>query len=87
MRQLAPFLIEKRIDDQPHLQFFHRQVAQVAREQHYQPAKNALHKALATYFEARATRRDGKAVYDKRSLSELPYQLHSGSAKSSCWRG
>ena len=85
-RQLAPFLIEKRIDEQPLLQFFHRQVAHVAREQHYEPAKAALHGALAEYFDCRVTRPDrediksanaGISIYDKRSLSELPYQLHS----------
>ena len=81
-RQLAPFLTEKRIDDQPLLQFFHREVAQVAREQHYETAKPgtaALHAALADYFDARFTPRDGKedrGYYQKRSLSELPYQLH-----------
>ena len=85
-RQLAPFLIEKRIDEQPLLQFFHRQVAHVAREQHYEPVKTALHGALAEYFDSRAVQPDseaaksdnvGKSVYDKRSLSELPFQLHS----------
>jgi WD40 repeat protein len=85
-RQLAPFLIEKHIDEQPLLQFYHRQVAHVARALHYEPAKAELHGALAEYFDSRATAPDGEAVksdhagrsiYDKRSLSELPYQLHS----------
>jgi hypothetical protein len=31
-RQLAPFLVETRIDEQPLLQFFHHQLAQVAHE-------------------------------------------------------
>jgi WD40 repeat protein len=87
-RQLAPFLTEKRIDDQPLLQFFHRQVAQVAREQHYEAAKSgkaALHAALADYFESRSSTRDGEAgrsFYEKRSLSELPYQLHYAESTS-----
>ena len=85
-RQLAPFLIEKRIDEQPLLQFFHRQVVHVVREQYYEPAKTALHGALAEYFDSRVTQPDreaaksdnvGKSVYDKRSLSELPFHLHS----------
>ena len=75
-RQLSPFLVEKRVDDQPLLQFFHRQVAQVAHEQHYDgSAKNQLHAALATYFDSPGVRREGQAVYNKRNLSELPYQL------------
>jgi AAA ATPase domain/Domain of unknown function (DUF4062) len=78
-RQLAPFLTEKRIDDQPLLQFFHRQVAQVAGELHDEPAKAGLHAALADYFDSRVTNESGKGVYGKRSLSELPYQLyHAG---------
>ena len=75
-RDLSPFLVEKQIDEQPLLQFFHRQVAQVAREQHYDLCKNELHAALAAYFESQASEMDGKRVYAKRSLSELPYQLH-----------
>jgi hypothetical protein len=76
-RQLAPFLIEKRVDDQPLLQFFHRQVAQVARDQHYEGStKITLHSALANYFDPRSPRRKGRVDYDRRSLSELPTQLH-----------
>ena len=84
-RQLAPFLVEKRIDDQPLLQFFHRQVAHVARVKHYEASKAALHGALAVYFDsldsnpashAGQNEKAGKSVYSKRSLSELPYQLH-----------
>lgn len=75
-RSLSPFLIEKRIDDQPLLHFFHRQIAEVARTGYYGPARPQLHAALAKYFEERATKQDGCSIYDKRSLSELPYQLH-----------
>ncbi len=75
-RALSPFLIEKHIDDQPLLNFFHRQVANVASREYYGPAKGDLHAALADYFEARATRRNGQFAYDKRGLSELTYQLH-----------
>jgi WD40 repeat protein len=75
-RALKPFLIEKRIDDQPLLHFFHRQVAEVARRDHYDPSRLEFHATLATYFEDRATPMDGRWLYDKRSLSELPYQLH-----------
>jgi WD40 repeat protein len=81
-RQLAPLLVEKRTDDQPLMQFFHRQLAQVVLEQHYKPAKVALHGALAAYFGDRVIRRDEKDIYDKRSLSELPYQLHCAENKS-----
>lgn len=48
----------------------------MAREQHYDLCKNELHAALAAYFELQASEMDGKRVYAKRSLSELPYQLH-----------
>ena len=84
-RQLAPFLFEKRIDDQPLLQFFHRQVAHAARQKHYQTSKTALHGTLAAYFDSQDTNLErqagqsekvGKSVYTNRSLSELPYQLH-----------
>ncbi|HTV30604.1 MAG TPA: AAA family ATPase [Xanthobacteraceae bacterium] len=75
-RELSAFLVEKQIDDQPLLQFFHRQVAQAARAQHYEHCKTELHAALAAYFESQATERDGKHLYAKRCLSELPYQLH-----------
>jgi hypothetical protein len=48
-----------------------------AREQHYEgPAKTNLHAALADYFDPRSARRQGRAYYDRRSLSELPTQLH-----------
>src|SRR5262249_37162513 len=82
-RQLAPFLVEKRIDDQPLMQFFHRQVADVA-HRHYDLAKMEFHVALAAYFDCPAALADGEAgksgrsgnvIYSKRSLSELPYQL------------
>jgi WD40 repeat protein len=79
-RDLSAFLVEKRIDEQPLLQFFHRQVAQVCLAQ-YTSSKDELHAGLAAYFESQATERAGKRVYGKRSLSELPYQLqHSESA-------
>ena len=80
--QLVPFLIEKGIDEQPLLQFFHRQIAHVAREQHYEPVKAALHGTLADYFDARAIRQDARTAHDKRSLSELPYQLHHAGKNS-----
>jgi hypothetical protein len=80
-RDLAPFLVEKFIDDQPLLQFFHRQVAQVARVRHYEAVKVDLHKRLAIYFESKATKQGDRSVYDKRSLSELPYQLHFANKK------
>jgi WD40 repeat protein len=75
-RDLSPFIVEKQIDEQPLLQFFHRQIAEVARQQHYEPVRTQLHAALAGYFDSRSTNRNGRAEYDKRSLSELPYQLH-----------
>jgi WD40 repeat protein len=75
-RDLSPFLVEKQIDEQPLLQFFHRQVAQVARRQYYEPVKVLLHAALVTYFESLAVAQDSRRIYTRRSLSELPYQLH-----------
>jgi hypothetical protein len=45
----APFLVEKQIDEQPVLQFFHRQVAQVAREQHCHASKTELHAVMADF--------------------------------------
>jgi WD40 repeat protein len=74
-RDLSSFLVEKQIDDQPLLQFFHRQVTEVVREQHYGRCKTELHAALAVYFESQASERDGKTVHGKRGLSELPFQL------------
>ncbi|MFZ1105448.1 MAG: AAA family ATPase, partial [Hyphomicrobiaceae bacterium] len=80
-RQLAPLLTEKRVDEQPLLTFFHRQMADIARERHYAPAKAALHAALADYFDVgldTATKdatTPGQRIYARRSLSELPYQL------------
>jgi WD40 repeat protein len=83
-RQLAPFLADKRVDDQHLMQFFHRQLTEVAGLQYYEANKVALHSALASYFDSRTSTPNAQAVgagmatprYDKRSLSELPYQLH-----------
>ena len=75
-RALAPLLVEKQADGQPLLNFFHRQVAQVTREQHYEAVKVDLHSHLATYFENQAMLQGERAIYGKRSLSELPHQLH-----------
>lgn len=75
-RDLAPFLVEKQIDEQPLLQFFHRQVAEVARAQHYETCKVELHAALAAYFESQASDRKNRRIYIRRALSELPFQLH-----------
>ncbi len=77
IRALAPFLVEKQADEQPLLNFFHRQVAQVARKEHYESAKKELHSALAAYFESQAAKQGERTVYARRSLSELPFQLHS----------
>jgi hypothetical protein len=90
-RDLAPFLVEKRIDEQPLMQFFHRQVAQVVGENHFAPTKMALHGRLAAYFDeavrgadARAGKSDGqdRTIYPVRSLSELPYQLFRAGQRS-----
>jgi WD40 repeat protein len=75
-RDLSPFLVEKQIDDQPLLQFFHRQVAHVARRQHDAAAKHELHASLAAYFETQVSGTGDRPIYAKRGLSELPYQLH-----------
>jgi WD40 repeat protein len=76
-RDLSPFLIQKQIDEQPLLQFFHREVLRVARKRHYEACKTELHSALAAYFESQATDGDDGVVYGKRSLSELPYQFQN----------
>jgi WD40 repeat protein len=76
-RDLSPLLVEKQIDDQPLLQFFHRQVTRVAREQHYEHCKTELHTALVAYFDSQSMERAGRSIYGKRSLSELPFQLAS----------
>jgi WD40 repeat protein len=82
-RQLSPFLVEKRVDDQPLLHFFHRQVRQVAHDRYYEgPAKADLHAALGRYFDPRNPRRQGRADYDKRSLSELPSHLHGAQSRA-----
>ena len=89
-RHLAALLVEKRIDDQPLMQFFHRELAEVARERCYVSAKAALHGAMAKHFDAPAGAMPGAemeskehiAVYSKRSLSELPYQLHHAKSRS-----
>jgi WD40 repeat protein len=82
-RQLAPFLIEKRVNEQPLVHFFHRQVQRVARDRYYEgEAKTGLHAALADYFDPRGPKRQGRAHYDKRSLSELPTQLHGAHRRS-----
>jgi WD40 repeat protein len=75
-RQLAPLLIEKRIDGQQLLQFFHRQLTDIVRERHYEPAHIQLHAALAEYFDTSIISRDRILIYSNRSLAELPYQLH-----------
>ena len=80
-RDLAPFLVEKLISDQPLLHFFHRQVAEVARRHHYEPFRTGLHAALADYFGCQTGERDGGEIYGPRSLSELPFQLHGAGRK------
>ena len=86
-RHLATLLVEKRIDEQPLMQFFHRQLAEVARERCYVAAKAALHGALATSFDtpvgamalAGAKSKRDSTLYTRRNMSELPFQLfHSG---------
>ena len=75
--QLEPFLSIKNIDDAPLMNFFHRQVAQVADE----CRNSSLHTKLAEYFGGLKTKKDGQYVYPKRTLSELPYQLHHAGDK------
>jgi WD40 repeat protein len=75
-RDLAPFLVEKLIDNQPLMQFFHRQVVQVVHAQHYEHRKLELHAALTAYFESQTTQQDDRCTYQTRCLSELPFQLH-----------
>ena len=83
-RALSPFLSKKRVDDQPLMHFFHRQVAEVARLQHYTPIAFELHDALATYFDTLAdiiaTR---EPTYPRTAaFSELPYQFYRSGNRS-----
>ena len=75
--QIKPFLIERNIDGQPLMKFFHRQFTTVVEELYTEDEKEALHTKLADYF---LTLQDKTKVWDKRyynlhMLDELPYHL------------
>ncbi|MGO9475573.1 MAG: AAA family ATPase [Rhodomicrobium sp.] len=82
-RDLSPFLVEKLITDQPLLQFFHRQVAKVAHEQHYEPVKSGLHAALAAYFQSSRTAEPNtaNAAYPSYLISFILPEARSGLTK------
>ena len=48
--------------------------------QHYAASHIELHQSLSAYFDTRQLTRNGASGYNKRSLSELPYQLHMAGA-------
>jgi WD40 repeat protein len=74
-RNLSAMLAEKGVDGEPLLNFFHRQVGEVARTQFYEAEKVALHRRLADYFDGPANTGGERGGFNRRSLSELPYQL------------
>ncbi len=74
-RHLAALLVEKGVDGEPVLNFFHRQVAEVVRTQIYEVERTALHQALATFFDAPVNMEGDAQPLSRRRLSELPYQL------------
>ncbi len=76
-RSLAALLVEKGIEGEPLISFFHRQVTEVVRARIYQPDRLALHRALARFFDEPSRAEGESLVVGRRALSELPYQLYS----------
>ncbi|MEQ1619378.1 MAG: hypothetical protein ABL883_13665, partial [Terricaulis sp.] len=76
---LDALLVEKSVEGEPLLFFFHRQAEAVVRERFHEPDKGALHEALAKYFDPAAERESVDPSWTRRSLVELPFQLfHAG---------
>lgn len=74
--QIKPFIIERNIDKQLLMKFFHRQFTTVI-DKYIKDDKQKLYTKLAGYF---YTLQDNTKIWDKRyyslrMLSELPYQL------------
>ncbi|NLC27162.1 MAG: AAA family ATPase, partial [Campylobacteraceae bacterium] len=74
---IKPFLVERDIDKQPLMKFFHRQFATVV-DKHTSQNKRALHIKLGEYFDSL---QDNTKTWDERyhnvhMLTELPYQYH-----------
>ncbi len=74
--QIKPFIVERTIDNQPLMKFFHRQFTSVI-EDRYKKDKEKLHTRLASYF---STLQNETKLWDERyhnqhMLDELPYQL------------
>jgi WD40 repeat protein len=74
-RSLAALLVEKGVEGEPLIGFFHRQVAEVVRARLYDPEGVALHAALAEYFDPPAKDGEAEPAFSRRSLAELPFQL------------
>lgn len=74
-RNLSALLVEKGIEGEPLISFFHRQVLAAVRARFYEPDKVALHGALATYFDPPAENAKTDPPWTRRSFTELPYQL------------
>jgi WD40 repeat protein len=78
---LKPYLTERGAKGAAVLNFFHRQMREVATSEYLDPAaKIARHRALAQYFASKPDAFGGN-VYNTRKLSELPYQQR----KSGMW--
>ena len=75
--QLKPFIIEKKIDNQPLMRFFHRQFITVV-EDYFKGTKIDFHEKLANYFLSlqNKTKTWDKRYNNLRMLEELPYQLY-----------
>jgi len=75
--QFKPFIIEKNLDNQPLMHFFHRQFITVI-EDYIKETKTDFHKKLADYFHSiqNRTKTWSKRYNNLRMLEELPYQLY-----------
>lgn len=75
--QLKPFIIEKNIDNQSLMKFFHREFNTVVKN-YIQNEKETFHQKLSSYFYSQQDKGKtwNKRYYSLRMLSELPYQLY-----------
>lgn len=80
---LKPFIIERNIDNQPLMKFFHRQFISVV-EEYTKDDKVILHTKLASYFTALQDKEKlwNERYYNLHMLDELPFQLfHSNNSE------
>ena len=79
---LRPYLTERGARGSAVLNFFHRQMREVATSEYLdERAQSQRHGVLARYFESKPNA-FGRQVYNARKLSELPYQQR----KSGMWK-